>query len=127
MIDHREQMRKINENTTPEQRKERAKKAHKKRSETLKKRKEMKETLEILMELELSDKNKKTLMNMGLTDEALQNNQTMLMASVFQQALKGNMRATEFIANILGENAEKKINVSGNVPVIIAGADKLED
>lgn len=127
MVNHREQMQKINENTTPEQRRERAKKGAKKRSEAIKKRKQMKEALDILLRMPVTDKKTAEQMKeMGIADDEL-NNQTLMLVATVKQAQKGNMRAVEYIAQMLGENGEQKVNVTGNVPVIISGGDKLED
>ena len=126
-VDHRAQMQKINANTTTEQRKERAKKGAVKRAETLKKRKAMKEMLNILMEMPVTDENILTVLkDMGIDADDL-NNQTAILVATMKKAQSGDMRAVEYIAQMLGENGEQKVNVSGNIPVIISGGDKLED
>lgn len=127
MVDHREQMKKINERATPEIRKARAKKGAETRRKNTEKRKAMKETLEMLLSLPINDPETIDAMkDAGISTDEM-NNQMMILVATMKQAEKGNMRAVEYIAQMIGENGEQKLNVSGNVPIVISGGDKLED
>ena len=126
-IDRKKRMEEINANLTFEERSANVKRGQAKRRETLAKKKKMKETLDFLLSLPLNDpKARKTLEDMGI-DVNDQNNQTLMLAVAMQQAQKGNMRAVEYITEMMGENGAQKLSVEGKIPIVITGGDDLED
>lgn len=52
--------------------------------------------------------------------------QAMLIAQI-QKALKGDTQALAFLRDTSGQKPDDNLNVSGNIPVIISGEEKLED
>ena len=126
-IDRKKRMEEINANLTFEERSANVKRGQAKRRKTLAKKKKMKETLDFLLSLPLNDpKARKTLEDMGI-DVNNQNNQTLMLAVAMQQAQKGNMRAVEYITEMMGENGAQKLSVEGKIPIVITGGDDLED
>lgn len=126
-IDRRQRMKEINDNLTFEQRSENVKRGQPKRRETLAKKKKMREVLEVLLSLPLNnDEAKKALADLGLDVDEM-DQQTLMLAVAMQQAQAGNMRAVEYITQMMGENGEQKLTVKGNIPVVITGGDDLED
>ena len=53
------------------------------------------------MELPPSEKNKQTMRAMGIEDDEM-SNQMLIAISAFQKAVKGNIRAMEFIRDVMG-------------------------
>lgn len=76
----------------------------KKSVEARKKKRKMREQLELLMSLPVKDANrKKNMKKLGIDADNLDNQMAVLVA-VFQRALRGDVKACEFIRNTLGEN-----------------------
>ena len=69
------------------------------------KKKTMKQAMNVLLSLEVNNENKKKLQKLGINDEDLCDNQMLMMVSAFQKALKGDVRAMNFIASITGSYA----------------------
>lgn len=126
MQDKAAQMREFNKNISREERLKRCSNGGKEAKRRRDERKKMAEQLDILLSLPLHDEETiKALKEMGVNKKDI-NNQTLLLAAALKQAQDGNMRATEFIAEMLGENGVKNLNVSGNLPIVISGSDELE-
>lgn len=115
---------------TTEQRRENGRKGGFARAEANRKRKAMKETLEILMALPLKGgvkadiekvKNFASLNGKNITvDEAI-------LIKAVQRALKGDLTAIAFIRDTIGEKPTDNLNVTEVKPVIITGEDELDE
>jgi hypothetical protein len=77
------------------------KKGGKASGETRRKKKSMKQAMNLLLSLPVSEKNMETLEQLGInTDDA--DNQMLVMVSMMQRAIKGNVSAAQFIASVTG-------------------------
>lgn len=90
-----------NEDLTPEQRRENASKAGKASGEARRKKKLLRECLEILLEKEMTDKKGETMTGA----EALS-------AKLFKEAMKGNVKAFEVLRDTAGQKVPDKIMVA---------------
>ena len=88
----------------PEERSRRARIAAKASAEARRKKKSMKNAMNLLLQQDVSQANKELLINMGIPEDET-NNMMLVMVSAFKQALNGNVKAMEFIAHITGANA----------------------
>lgn len=88
----------------PEERSRRARIAAKASAEARKKKKSMKNAMNLLLEQDVSQANKDLLIQMGIPEDET-NNLMLVMVSAFKQAIKGNVKAMEFIASITGASA----------------------
>ena len=93
-------------------------------------KKNMRESLEILLEMPLKGgkaadveqiKNFAELKGKNITVE-----QAMLIAQI-QKALKGDTQALSFLRDTSGQKPDDNVNLTGAVPVVISGEDNLED
>lgn len=90
-----------NEDLTPEQRRANASKAGKASGEARRKKKLLRECLEILLEKEMTDKKGETMTGA----EALS-------AKLFSEAMKGNVKAFEVLRDTAGQKPVEKVVVS---------------
>ena len=67
-----------------------------------KKKKQLKQCLAAILELEPNERNKEKLIDMGLEDDEL-SNQMLLAATMFNKATRGDVRAAEFIRDLTGQ------------------------
>ena len=103
-----------NTRTKSEQR-EIAKSGGKKSGQSRRKRKAIKEQLELLMSLPVQDeKIKAKVETLGIEDKNI-DNQMLITVALFQKALKGDTKAIELIRDTLGEKPIEKLEHSGNV------------
>lgn len=93
-------------------------------------KKNMRESLEILLGMPLKAgkpadveqiKNFAELKGKNITVE-----QAMLIAQI-QKALKGDTQSLAFLRDTSGQKPDDNVNLTGAVPVVISGEDKLED
>lgn len=89
------------EDLTPEQRRENASKAGKASGEARRKKKLLRECLEILLEKEMTDKKGETMTGA----EALS-------AKLFKEAMNGNVKAFEVLRDTAGQKPVEKVIVS---------------
>ena len=95
--------------------------------EARRQKKLMKEQMQILLSLPCKkQKNNNQMKALGIEGEELDNQMAVIVA-MWEKALKGNVKAAEFLRDTLGENAPEKIEIEGNVPVVLAGDDELDD
>lgn len=110
------------EDMTSEQLRERARKGGLASAEARKKRKTMKEQIELLLSLPLKDeKAKKQLEAMGIDTENVDNQMAMVIAQ-WKTALKGGMagvNAFNTLRDTVGEAPIDKKEINGTIPVII--------
>jgi len=93
-----------NEKRTPSERRENARKAGVASGVARRKKKTMKQVANYLLSLPVDEKLQEEMIQSGIaSDEA--DNQTALVFSMMQRAIKGNVTAAQFIANITGSTA----------------------
>ena len=115
---------------TPEQRAEYGRKGAEKANETKRKRKEMRETLDILLNMPLKKgkvysaeeiKSFADLKGKNITiDQAM-------MITLVQKALKGDLNAITMVRDTVGEKPTDKMEIKDTTPVIISGEDDLSE
>ena len=115
---------------TPEQRSEYGRKGAEKANETKRKRKEMRETLDILLNMPLKKgkvysaeeiKSFADLKGKNITiDQAM-------MITLVQKALKGDLNAITMVRDTVGEKPTDKMEIKDTTPVIISGEGDLSD
>lgn len=115
---------------TPEQRAEYGRKGAEKANETKRKRKEMRETLDILLNMPLKKgkvysaeeiKSFADLKGKNITiDQAM-------MVCLVQKALKGDLNAITMVRDTVGEKPTEKMEIKDTTPVIISGEGDLSD
>ena len=115
---------------TPEQRAEYGRKGAEKANETKRKRKEMRETLDILLNMPLKKgkiysaeeiKSFADLKGKNITiDQAM-------MITLVQKALKGDLNAITMVRDTVGEKPTEKMEIKDTTPVIISGEGDLSD
>ena len=115
---------------TPEQRAEYGRKGAEKANETKRKRKEMRETLDILLNMPLKKgkvysaeeiKSFADLKGKNITiDQAV-------MVCLVQKALKGDLNAITMVRDTVGEKPTDKMEIKDTTPVIISGEGDLSD
>ena len=100
---------------TKEEQREIAKSGGKKSGEVRRKRKTIKQQLELLLSTPVSNEDlKKQIKKWGIDDDDI-NNQMAVTVSLYQQALKGNTKAIEIIRDTVGEKPVEKLEHSGNI------------
>lgn len=117
-------------NMTPEQRRENGRKGGIASGETKRRKKAMRERLEIILSMPLKDgkhadidaiKNFAALKGKNITVE-----DAMMIAQI-QKALKGDTVAATFIRDTAGQKPVDNMNMSVDVPVLFVGEDDLEE
>lgn len=117
-------------NMTPEQRRENGRKGGIASGETKRRKKAMRERLEIILSMPLKDgkhadieaiKNFAALKGKNITVE-----DAMMIAQI-QKALKGDTVAATFIRDTAGQKPVDNTNVSVDMPVLFVGEDDLEE
>ena len=121
-------VREISKLITPEQRKEYGRKGGLMKGENFKKRKEFKETLNLLLELPLTDKALTNVENIKSFAKLKGKNVTVdqaLMVKLIQKALNGDLNAITMIRDTIGEKPADKMEVKDLTPIILSGEDEL--
>ena len=102
------------------------KKGGKKSVESRRKRKALKEQMELLLTLPLTDERaKKQFESMGIDADNM-NNQMAMVVKTYAQALKGNINAVNVIREIIGERVVE-VNVNNNIDDKVKELDRLLD
>lgn len=91
-----------NEMRTPEERRENARKAGRASGKARKKRKSMKEAACLLLDLKSTGDITDEMEQLGIK-KCEQNNQMAILVSMYQETLKGNVKAATFIRDTAGE------------------------
>ena len=73
------------------------------------KKKKLKEAMKILIDLPVTERNKQTLAQLGIEDEDM-NNQMLIAVAMFQKAIKGDVRAAEYIRDITGQQPMSRLD-----------------
>lgn len=98
-----------------EETRELGKKGGKASGEARRRKKLLAEQMKMLLELPLKNaKLKEEIKKLGISEEDV-DNQMALTISIYQQAMKGNVKAYEVIRDTIGEKPQENINLSGEV------------
>lgn len=101
-------------------------KGGKKSAENRRKRKALKEQMELLLTLPLTDERaKKQFESMGIDADNM-DNQMAMVVKTYAQALKGNINAVNTIREIIGERVVE-VNVNNNIDDKVKELDRLLD
>ena len=117
-------------NFTPEERRENGKKGGIASGESKRKKKAMKETLEILLSMPLNRRKEyevEEIQSFAQLKGKNVNVETAILIKQLQRALAGDLSAAEFIRDTSGQRPTNDVNVTGALPVVISGEDELED
>ena len=115
---------------TPEQRAEYGRQGGIKSGETKRRKKAMKETLDILLGMKLKPGKEADVEAIkdfaSIKGKNITVQQAMLVAQI-QKALKGDTTALTFLRDTSGQKSDDKLNVTGSIPVVISGDEELAD
>lgn len=92
---------------TSEQARENGRKGGIASAKAKKERKSMRELMNILLELPVSEKNKANMETLGIKDEQLQNNKMLVAVGLMKRAITGDPRAIEVMCGVAGELTEE--------------------
>ena len=109
---------------TKEDASEKGKIGAKKSLDTRRKKKKLKEALTALMELPVSERNKQSMRAIGIDDKDM-NNQMLIAVAAFQKAIKGDVRAMEFIRDMTGQQPVTKLD-EAKIKLLRAQAKQIE-
>lgn len=90
-----------NSDLTPEERRERARKAGKQSAKVRRAKKTMREAAQMILDLKAPQNIAEQLRRMGVKNEDCVN-QTAILIGIMQKAMKGDVRAAEFFRDIIG-------------------------
>ena len=116
------------ERMTPEQRAENGRKGGLAKGEATRRRKEMKETLDILLNMPMKKGKVYTAEDIKCFADLKGKNITIdqaMMVCLVQKALKGDLNAIGMVRDTIGEKPSDKVEVKDVTPVIISGEDDL--
>lgn len=104
------------EDLTSEQLRERASKAGKASVEAKRRKKTMREALEMMLyDVELDEQTKDRLRAQGITDSKDFNHQTVITRSLIAKAESGDVQAYHAICSMIGEKPAEKVEVGGDL------------
>lgn len=115
---------------TPEQRREYGRKGGLAKGENYKRRKELKETLNVLLDMPLKTGRTTNVEKVQAFASLKGKNITVdqaMMVCLIQKALKGDLNAIAMVRDTIGERPSDKVEVKDVTPVIISGEDDLSD
>ena len=115
---------------TPEERSEWGRKGAQKSTETKRKRKEMRETLNILLKMPLKKGKQYSAEDVKCFADLKGKNITIdqaMMVCLVQKALKGDLNAIGMVRDTVGEKPTDKMEIKDTTPVIISGEGDLSD
>ena len=96
------------EDLTPSERRENARKAGKASGQSRRRKRDLKNTLKVLLELPVSDNEVyNALAKMGIAPENIDNH-TAIVVALMQEALSGNVKAFQEIRSLLGEDNDNE-------------------
>ena len=94
------------------------------------KKKAMRETLEVLLSMPLNQKKCYEVEEIQSFAQMKGKNvtvETAILIKQIQRALSGDLSSAEFVRDTSGQKPTNDLNVSGSLPVVISGDDQLED
>ena len=116
---------------TEEEQRRLARKGGKASVKARRERKQMRETLEILLNMPLKggkEADVESIRNFAAIKGKNISVQDALLLSMIQRALKGNVRAAEYVRDTIGENPIQQVEADvRNIVPVIGGDDLLED
>ena len=115
---------------SPERRAECGRKGGLAKREATRKRKEMRETLDILLNMPMKKGKVYTAEDIKCFADLKGKNITIdqaVMVCLIQKALKGDINAIAMIRDTVGEKPSDKVEVKDVTPVIISGEDELSE
>ena len=119
------------EHMTKEQLSEAGKKGGKASVEARRRRKELKETLEILLNMSLDKRRKNVdIEKIKAFAELKGKNVTVdeaMMIKLVQKALSGDLNSISMIRDTIGEKPSDRVEVKDVTPIIISGEDELSE
>lgn len=120
----------LKEGFTPEERAENGRKGGIASGIAKRRKKAMRETLEILLDMPLTPKKRYDIEDIQSFAQLKGKNvdvETAIMIRQVQRALAGDLASAEFIRDTSGQKPSNQLNVTGELPVVISGEDKLTD
>ncbi len=115
---------------TQEEHREIAKKGGEASVKARRRKKQMKETLDILLGLKMKGGKECDIDNIkdfaSLNGKNITVEQAIVVKQI-QKALKGDLNAAAFIRDTSGQQPGQKVDFNGVIPVVISGEDELED
>ena len=109
---------------TTEQQREIRSKGGKARAEKARRERTLKETLEKLLSLSIKDEaTREYIRQLGFNDEEL-DNKTAINVAMYQEALKGNVKAYELIRDTMGEKPTDKLAIEEAPQIVLKRPDK---
>lgn len=115
---------------TPEQRAEYGKKGGIASGEARRRKKQMKETIDILLSMALKSgkfADIESIKSFADLKGKNINTQEAMIISILQRAMRGDVKAAEWIRDTAGQKPDNKLNVDCAIPVVISGGDELEE
>lgn len=107
---------------TPEERKEHGRRGGIKSGETKRRKKAMKDVLEMLLSMPIKDGKESDLESIGnftaIKGKNITVNEAMLIAQI-QRALQGNVQSAEFIRDTSGQKPSDDFNVDSNLEIVV--------
>lgn len=101
-----------------------------KKGENAKKKREMRQVIEILLSMPLEDKKTEDLEKIasfkGLANKNLTVNDAIIVKQV-QKALKGDLNALTFLRDTSGQKPKDDVNLDVKLPVLFEGEDELQE
>lgn len=120
----------LKEGFTPEERAENGRKGGIASGVAKRKKKQMRETLEILLDMPLTRKKYYDVEDIQSFAQLKGKNvdvETAIMIRQVQRALAGDLASAEFIRDTTGQKPKNELNVVGELPVVISGENELTD
>lgn len=117
-------------NMTPEQRRESGRKGGIASGESKRRKKAMRETLEILLSMPMKSgkyADIEGVKNFAAIKGKNINVQEAMIISMLQRAMKGDVRAAEWVRDTAGQKPTDSMNMTMDLPVFFEGEDELED
>ena len=115
---------------TPEQRRENGRKGGIASGEAKRKKKAIRETLDVLLAMPIKSgkyADIEAVKNFAALKGKNINVQEAMVVSMLQRAMKGDVKAAEWIRDTAGQKPVDNMNMNMNLPVFFEGEDELED
>ena len=123
-IENLEPMMGKNRNLSTEEARRIGSKGGKASVESRRRERTLKETLEKLLSLPINDEGTKAFIKqLGFNDEEL-DNKTAINVAMYQEALKGNVKAYELIRDTMGEKPTDKVAIEEAPQIVLKRPDK---
>ncbi len=76
---------------------------------TIAKKKHLRDSLKVILALEPGDRNKSKLADLGIPEDQM-TNEMLVAVAMFQKAIKGDVRAAEYIRDMTGQRPQTKLD-----------------